>query len=200
MAATKPTRAAPERTPVVILFAETRGFTRMSEILQPPVVLAQTGAFFALSQAAVERQGGIVRNVLNDTLMASFAGERNAQQAVQAAQEIQLEFATIEDAWARDFGIRAAVAIGLHAGDAVIGAADAAGSGAPLIIGDSVSIAERLLHRARAGEFVLSKPVMDALVAGKFALDAEALPPLEIPRREPIGLYGVLRDTRLDFT
>ena len=81
----------------------------------------------------------------------------------------------------------------------MIGAADEA-SGAPLIIGDSVSIAERLLHRARAGEFVLSKPVMDALAAGEFALDAEALPPLEMPRREPIGLCGVLRDTRLDFT
>jgi class 3 adenylate cyclase len=199
MAATKSATAAPERTPVVILFAETRGFTRMSEILQPPVVLAQTCAFFALARAAVERQGGTVRNMLNDTLMASFAGVRHAQQAVQAAQEIQLEFAAVEDRWARDFGIRAAVAIGLHAGDAVIGAADET-SGAPLIIGDSVSIAERLLHRARAGEFVLSKPVMDALTAGKIALDAEALPPLEIARREAIGLYGVLRDTRLDFT
>ena len=199
MAATKPATAAPGRTPVVILFAETRGFTRMSEILQPPGVLAQTCAFFALARAAVERQGGTVRNMLNDTLMASFAGGRRAQQAVQAAHEIQLEFAAVEDRWARDFGIRAEVAIGLHAGDAVIGAAGET-SGAPLIIGDSVSIAERLLHRARSGEFVLSKPVMDALAAGEFALDAEALPPLEMPRREPISLYGVLRDTRLDFT
>jgi class 3 adenylate cyclase len=63
-----------------------------------------------------------------------------------------------------------------------------------------VSITERLLHRARAGELVLSKPVMDALAAAGIALGAQELPPLEIPRREPIPLYGVLRDTRLDFT
>ncbi|MDH5342756.1 MAG: hypothetical protein OEW79_07990, partial [Betaproteobacteria bacterium] len=70
----------------------------------------------------------------------------------------------------------------------------------PLVIGDSVSIAERLLHRARAGEFVFSKTVMDALAATGFAIDAAELPPLVIPRRDPIELFGVLRDTRLDFT
>jgi hypothetical protein len=41
---------------------------------------------------------------------------------------------------------------------------------------------------------------MDALAAAGIALGAQELPPLEIPRREPIPLYGVLRDTRLDFT
>ena len=200
MAAAKSEVTAPERTPVVILFAETSGFTRTSEILQPSVVLARVSEFFALVRAAVERQGGIVRNVLNDTLMASFAGESSAQRAVQAAQEIQRDFSVFEDSWERDYGIRAAVAIGLHAGDAVIGIADGPMAGQPLVIGDTVSVAERLLHRARAGEFVLSKTVMDALTATGFALEAEELPPLEIPRREPIRLFGVLRDTRLDFT
>ena len=200
MAAPKSKVAAPERAPVVILFAETRGFTRTSAILPAPVVLARVSEFFALVRAAVERQGGAVRNVLNDTLMASFSGKGNAQLAVQAAQEIQRDFAAFEESWERQYGIRAAVAIGLHAGDAVIGAADGLTPGQPLVIGDSVSVAERLLHRARAGEFVRSKAVMDALAAAGFALETKALPPLEIPRREALPLFGVLRDTRLDFT
>lgn len=200
MAAPKSKVAAPERTPIVILFAETRGFTRTSDMLQPSVVLARVSEFFALVRAAVERQGGTVRNVLNDTLMASFAGKSNAQQAVRAAQEIQRTFAVFEESWEHDYGIRAAVAIGLHAGDAVVGIAGGPMPGQPLIVGDSVSVAERLLHRARAGELVLSKTVMDALAATGFALEAEELPSLEIPHREPIRLFGVLRDTRLDFT
>jgi len=200
MAAPKSKVAAPERAPVVILFAETRGFTRTSAILPAPVVLARVSEFFALVRAAVERQGGAVRNVLNDTLMASFSGKGNAQLAVQAAQEIQRDFAAFEESWERQYGIRAAVAIGLHAGDAVIGAADGLTPGQPLVIGDSVSVAERLLHRARAGEFVMSNAVMDALAAAGFALETKALPPLEIPRREALPLFGVLRDTRLDFT
>ncbi|MBI3042583.1 MAG: adenylate/guanylate cyclase domain-containing protein [Betaproteobacteria bacterium] len=192
--------AAPERTPVVILFAEMRGFTRTSAILSAPVVLARVSEFFALVRASVERQGGTVRNVLNDTLMASFAGKGNARQAVQAAQDIQRDFAQFEESWERDYGIRAAVAIGMHIGDTVIGTAGGPMAGQTFVIGDCVSIAERLLHRARAGEFVLSKAVMDALAAGGFKLDAQALPPLEIPRREPIRMFGVLLDTRLDFT
>ena len=200
MATTKSKAAGPERIPVVILFAETRGFTRTSDMLDPAVVLARISEFFALVQTAVEQHGGIVRNVLNDNLVASFAGKANAQQAVKAAQTIQREFATYEESWERDYGIRAAVAIGLHAGDAVIGTIGKPVPDQLLIISDSVSIAERLLHRARAGEFVLSESVMDRLTAEKFPLDTEALPPLVIARREPIRLFGVLRDTRLDFT
>ncbi len=200
MAAPKAKAAAPERMTAVILFAETRGFTRTSAILPAPVVLARLAEFFALVRAAVERQGGAVRNVLNDTLMASFSGKAGERQAVQAAQEIQREFSQFEESWERDYGIRAAVAIALHAGDTVFGTAAGAMPGQPLVIGDSVSVAERLLHRARAGEFVLSKTVMDALASAGVALEAQALPPLDIPRRDPVALFGVLRDTRLDFT
>lgn len=199
MAVPKSAAAAPERTPVVILFAETRGFTRTSEILQPSVVLARVSEFFALVRAAVERQGGVVRNVLNDTLMASFADKDHARHAAQAAQEIQRDFAVFEESWEREYGIRAAVAIGLHAGDVVFGVAGNPRP-EPLVVGDCVSIAERLLHRARAGEYLMSEPLMDALRAAGFAIEADKLPPLELPRREPIRLFGVLRDTRLDFT
>jgi class 3 adenylate cyclase len=200
MAAPKSQVNAPGRTPVVILFAETRGFTRTSAILPAPVVLGRVSEFFALARAAVERHGGTVRSVLNDTLMASFAGREYARQAVRAAQAIQGDFGEIQETWARDYGIRAAVAVGLHAGDAVIGTGSGPMAGQALVIGDSVSIAERLMHRARAGEILLSRAVMDGLAAAEFLLDAQALPPLEIPRREPIQLFGVVRDTRLDFT
>lgn len=187
----------PARLPAVILFAETRGFTRTSAILQPAVVLDQAAVFFDLVRTTAERNGGMVHNMLNDTMMAFFAGAARAQQAVQTAQEIQRDFDVIEDAWTRDFGIRAAVAMGLHAGDVVIGAA---GKTPSMVIGDSISIAARLLHRARAGEFVLSSSVMDALGDDRAALAAEPLPPLEITRRDPVQLFGVLRDARLDFT
>jgi adenylate cyclase len=200
MAALKSGETSPERTSVVILFAETRGFTRTSEMLDPSAVLARVSDFFALVWAAVERQGGAVRNVLNDTLVASFAGEGKALRAAQAAQAIQHDFVAFEETLEHGYGIRAAVALGLHAGDAVIGSAGSPMPGQSLIIGDSVSVAERLLHRARAGEYVMSKTVMDTLAGTEFALEAKELPPLEMPRREPIRLFGVLRDPRLDFT
>lgn len=141
----------PERVPLMILFAETRGFTRMSEILEPSVVLACISECFALVSAAIERHEGAVSNVFNDTLVATFAGPDNAQHAVRAAQDIQHDFAPLAEAWERDHDIRAAVALGLHGGDTVVGPAGGPMREQRLIIGDSVSVAERLLHRARAG-------------------------------------------------
>ena len=191
----------PERSPLVILFAEMRGFTGMSDMLDPAIVLARVGEFVTLMSKAVEQHEGAIVNILSDTVMATFTGKDDAQHAVEAAQEIQAGFATLTEAWQRDFGIRAAVSLGLHCGDAVVGFAEKSPTPEQLFVfGDCVSIANRLLHRARSGECVLSETLMDLAAEMGVTIDAEELPPLEIPRRDPIKLFGVLRDARLDFT
>jgi adenylate cyclase len=191
---------APERAPTVIVFAEMRGFTRMSEMLEPAVALARVSEFFALASAAIEQHEGVVLHLVNDTVMATFTGADDAPHAVDAARQIQRDFALLAERWEREFGLKAAVAMGLHAGDAVLGYTEGALADRLLVLGDCVSVAERLLHRARSGEFVLSEGVMEVLRAGGYDLEPEPLPPLEITRREPIHIYGVLLDTRLDFT
>jgi len=179
----------PERSPLVILFAEMRGFTGMSDMLDPAIVLARVGEFVSLMAKAVEAHEGAVVDILSDTVMATFTGQDDAQHAVEAAQEIQAGFATLAEAWRRDFGIRAAVSQGLHCGDAVIGFAKESPTPEQLFVfGDCVSIAN------------LSETLMDLATEMGVAIDAEELPPLEIPRRDPVKLFGVLVDTRLDFT
>lgn len=189
----------PERATVTNLFAKLRGFTRMADTLDPPVVLARASEFFALAAAAVERHEGTVINVVNDTLMATFAGQRGAPHAVQAAQEILRDVTILNAAWQHDHDIRAAVAMGLHGGAAVFGFPGGTMPAQPLVIGDSVSVAELLLHRARAGEIVVSKTLMDALAASGFVLEAKELPLFRVPRREPLRIFGVVLDTRLDL-
>ena len=58
--------AVAQRTPVVILFAETRGFLRKSDQLEAPVVLARLSEFLGLVSTAVERHNGTVLDGLND--------------------------------------------------------------------------------------------------------------------------------------
>jgi adenylate cyclase len=191
---------APERIPTVILFAETRGFTRMSEMLDPAVVLARVSEFFELISTTAQRHDGNVLDVLNDTVMATFTGGGDAQHAIEAAKDIQRDEIALAERWEKDYGIKAAVSVGIHSGDAVVGFTGGALQDQLLIFGDCVSLAERMLHRARAGEFVFSEQVMEVLAADGFQIDAEELPPIEIPRRDPIRIFGVLLDTRLDFT
>jgi hypothetical protein len=61
-------------------------------------------------------------------------------------------------------------------------------------------LAERLPHRARAGEFVLSKALLGALTASGGSIEVGPLSALKIAKREPLQIYGVLLDTRLNFT
>ena len=49
-------------------------------------------------------------------------------------------------------------------------------------------------------EFVMSEDVIGALSVENLDLDAEPLPVMELPRRDPIRIYGVLAAERLDVT
>jgi adenylate cyclase len=200
LTATQIDSVSAKRADLAVLYAEIRGFTRVSAILEPAIVIAGISRFFAMVSAAVERREGVVRSMLNDNLMATFAGPANATHAVEAAQDILRDFTQIEEAWQRDYGFRTAVAMGMHRGDVVVGPSSDKPGAPKLIVGDGVSMAARLLHRARTGEVVLSKAVMDAVDATAPTVDIEKLPALNIPRREPLEIYGVLLDTRLDFT
>jgi adenylate cyclase len=195
--------SAPERRPAAILYVELRNFTRLSETLEAPQVLELANQFFAFTHGHITGRGGRVLSIHNDSVIAAFSGEDRLEfsiYALKAAQQIQREFEPIGERWQNDYALPAAVALGLHAGDTVFGMAGPQDSQQHVAFGDCVSIAERLVHRARAGEIVLSLAFMRAIGATVKTLGAEELPPLDIPRRPPIAIYGIVLNTRLDFT
>ncbi len=204
MRATTPSPdAAAERKSAVILLAEVRNFTRMSEMLEPQQVLRLASEFFSLAAREVAAHGGEVVEIYNDALLAVFRRDSASYQAeggVKAARAILVDFAALAESWREEYGLRTAVALALHHGDTVFGVAGPRGLERRVAFGDSVSVADRLVHRARAGEFVFSDAVMAALAASDLELDPEPLPALELARRPAIKIYGVLLDTRLDFT
>jgi adenylate cyclase len=194
----------PERTAAAILYAELRNFTRLSEVLDPERVLQLASAFFSLAAAAVKAQGGEVFTLQNDALVAAFRTAKPAQsaaQAIQVAQALLRDFGPLGERWQSDYGLPATLSAGVHLGDTIFGMAGPQGAEQYVAFGDTVSIAERLVHRARAGEIVLSAQVAKVLGAETIAgLEAKPLPPLDLGRRPALPIYGILLETRLDFT
>jgi adenylate cyclase len=186
-----------ERRGVAVVFAELRNFTRLSEVLDPERTLELADEFFALVAREVQAQHGKVLAVHNDSVLNVFFA---AADALRAAQAVQREFAPVGERWQTDYGFPAAVALGVHLGNAALGMAGPPGARQYVAFGDCVSVAERLVHRARAGEIVFSLDFFQAVGADPEELGAEALPPLELARRPAIPLYGLLLETRLDFT
>jgi adenylate cyclase len=191
-----------ERREAAILYAEMRNFTRLSEALPPEKVLELANDFFSFCAMAVTANKGKVLSVQNDALIAAFAtGERKgfAERALKAARDLQREFGALGTEWKAQYGLSAAVSSAAHLGEAVFGYAGPIGAQQFVAFGDCVSICERLVHRARAGEVILSADFMKALGTSAQKLGAEELPPIEIAKRAPIPIYGILLETRLDF-
>ena len=195
---------APDRRQAVLLDSELRGLARMSEALEPDLVLRLANDFFSFAANIVATHGGEAVTSQHDTLLSVFVRgsppPQTAQQAVRAAQRIQAEYPSLAEKWRTSYGLRTAVAQGLHLGEAVLGVAGPKGLEHRVAFGDSVSLAQHMVSRARAGEFVMSEAVMGALSVENLDLDAEPLPQLELPHRAPIRIYGVLLEGRLDFT
>ena len=192
-----------ERRAAALLYAELRNFTRMSEVLEAAKVLALANEFFSLAGRIVREQSGKVLSVQNDSLLAAFAAGPAAQfagNAIKAAQDLTREFAPTGERWQTEYGLPAAMSVGIHLGETVFGMAGPQGAQQYVAFGDPVSVTERLVHRARNGEIVISLPVMKALGPAVQTLGAEELPPLELPKRPPIPIYGMVLETRLDFT
>lgn len=197
------TRKLAERAPAVLMHVELRNFTRLSEVLDPQRVLQLVSAFFSLAAATVKTQNGEVFSLQNDCLVAAFRSGRPAQcalQGVTAAQLLLREFAPVGERWQTDFGLPAAAAVGLHLGETLFGMAGPHGGEQYVAFGDTVSITERLVHRARAGEIVISADLVKLFGTAAASLGAKPLPPLDLGRRPALPIYGVLLETRLDFT
>jgi adenylate cyclase len=188
---------AVERRNIAVLYAELRNFTRLSEVLDPAKVMELANEFFAIAGRQMAGHSGKVLMVHNDAMLGIFTA---AADALVAAQGVQHEFPSVGERWQTEYGFPAAVALGIHVGEAVLGMAGPLGAQQYVAFGDCVSIAERLLHRARAGEIVLSSDLIRALGIDAESIGAEPLPPLGLARRPAIPIYGILLETRLDFT
>ena len=192
-----------DRRQAVLVCTELRGLARMSEALDPSLVLFLANEFFAFAADTVAAHNGEAVTSQHEMLLSAFTRGnplQTSQQAVRAAQRIQADYPALAEKWRAAYGLRTAVAQGLHLGEAVLGIAGPRGLERRVAFGDSVSLAQFMVGRARAGEFVMSEAVMGALSVENLDLDAEPLPQLELPRRAPIRIYGVLVEGRLDFT
>lgn len=194
---------ATDRRQAVLLCTELRGLARMSDALDPSLVLFLANEFFSFAGDVVTAHAGEAVTSHHEMLLSVFTRGnviQAAQQAVRAAQRVQADFPALADKWRTTYGLRTAVAQGLHMGEAVLGLAGPRGQEHRVAFGDSVSVAQCMLNRARAGEFVMTEALMGALSVDNLNLDAEPLPQMELPRRPPIRIYGVLVSERLDFT
>lgn len=149
---------AGERRDVVALFADMRGFTRMSEALAPQQVVGILNKFFSTLTEVAHRHDGTVLSMAGDCLLIGFglplALPNVELSALRAARDIVVQIKPLSALWQSNFGVQVGVGIGLNRGDVIVGNVGSQSYMSYTIIGDAVNIAARLTDLARPGEIV----------------------------------------------
>lgn len=192
------------RTRAVVLFADLRGFTGISERLSPHEVVPLLNEYFSLLTEITFRHEGTVFHMAGDCLMVGFGvpleQRDSSQRAVLAGQEMLERFSRLADSWRDRHQIETGLGIGINEGDVVAGNVGSSSFMNYTLIGDAVNIASRLCQRARAGELVFSGTVKRSLDARGFDVHAVELPPMTLRgRTSSIDIFCVPLERRLDL-
>jgi adenylate cyclase len=196
--------SADTRTHAVVLFADLRGFTSISEQLEPHHVVPLLNEYFSLLTEITFRHEGSVFHMAGDCLMLGFGvpleQPDSPQRAVQAAREMLAGFNELARSWKARYQIEAGLGIGINEGDVVAGNVGSSSYMSYTLIGDTVNIAARLCQRARAGEMLFSRALKQSLDARGVDVGATALPPLQLRgRSHPIDIFCVPLAARLQL-
>ncbi len=174
----------------MVLFADLRGFTRLSELLDPADLLKLLNEFFERMTRIVQRAGGTVFHFAGDALMAGFGVPATqpdaASRAVGCGLRMIAQSRSLFERWPATVGL----GIGINRGEVIAGNVGSNDYMSYTLIGDVVNVASRLTTRARAGEVLMSKSVLASIHQWGETLDAVALPPISIRGKEqPIEAY-----------
>lgn len=192
------------RVRAAVLFADMRGFTRISEQISPAEVVPLLNEYFSLLTRITFEHQGTVFNMAGDCLMVGFGVPLEQQdapvRAVKAGRDMLARFRGLALEWKSRLGIEIGLGVGINEGEVIAG-----NIGSPVfmsytIIGDTVNVASRLAQRARAGELLFSLSVKQSLEKARLDIAPLPLPPLVLRgRSQPVEIYCVPIGERLDI-
>ena len=145
---------------ITILFADIRGFTRISEHAAPERIVSLLNKYFSAMTDIIFAHGGTLDKYLGDGLMALFgaptATPEDASNALNAAVAMQRRVLGINQELEADGFPELNVGIGLHTGEVTVGYIGSERRSEYTAIGDTVNTASRLESNAKGGEILIS--------------------------------------------
>lgn len=140
------------RRNVVVLFSDLRDFTRLSESLEPEILIEVLNGYFQEMVGAIQRHGGLVDKFIGDAVLAVFGLTEGQGDPAIAAVAASLEMRRRLEAYnARlaERGLELHSGIGIHAGEAVAGYLGSTDRLEFTVIGHTVNVASRIEGHAR---------------------------------------------------
>ena len=152
---------------IAVLFVDVRGFTTMSERLEPEKVVHILNRYLTMASDCVEKHKGTLDKFVGDAMMAFWGApipqDDAVANAVRTAADIVKGAARVSVELKDEIGEELRVGVGVHYGPAVVGNMGAEKHMDYTAIGDTVNTAARLEANAPAGTVYISRNAADVL-------------------------------------
>ena len=152
---------------IAVLFVDIRGFTPMSESLDPPTVVEIINKYLTLTTQCIMRHHGTLDKFVGDCTMAFWNAplpqEDPVYLACKAAMDMVEGSKALGEELMEKYGRTVSFGIGVHYGPAVVGNIGAPQRMDYTAIGDTVNTSARLEANAPGGKVLISRVVADAL-------------------------------------
>ena len=182
-----------ENRRIAVLFVDIRGFTPMSESLEPEQVVGILNEYLQLTTQSVFNNGGTLDKFIGDATMAIFNApfdlEDYVYKAVCTARDIASGSSELEKKLMERFGRTISFGIGINCGNAVVGNIGCEYGMDYTAIGDTVNTAARLESKTGPGEILVSQAVYEQL---RERVPMEYVGQLQLKgKKEPANVYRV---------
>ena len=151
------------RRNIAVLFVDIRGFTSMSESLEPEQVVSILNEYFSVVYSSIIAWNGTLDKFIGDAAMAIFNAPNDVEDyvfnAVCAADDIQKGFEPLREKFMSEYGKEVHLGIGINSGTAIVGNIGCMGRFDYTAIGDTVNTASRLESKALPGQILISETV-----------------------------------------
>ena len=153
-----------EEREVSILFTDIRGFTSMSENMEPEQVVMTLNEYFSEMIDIVFKHNGTLDKIIGDELMVVFgaplAAEDDTERALNTAVEMQNKIKELNNIRKHRGEEPVLVGAGINKGFVVSGNIGSRDMMDYTVIGDTVNLGSRLCSAAGPGEIIVSKEVI----------------------------------------
>ena len=183
------------KRPVVVFFSDIRGFTPMSEAMNPDEIAGLLTEYFTEMVDIVFEHSGTLDKFMGDAIMALWgapiAHEDDADRAMQCAIDQIETLEKMNAKWAESGRQPLAIGIGINFGEVFAGNIGSNRRLEYTVIGDAVNTASRLCSSAGGNEILISEPFYKEL---KNPPKVEALEPIQVKgKAKKVPVYRVKR-------
>lgn len=156
-----------ENRDIAVLFVDIRGFTPMSEGLEPEQVVSILNEYLSLTTNSIFKNNGTLDKFVGDATMAVFNApfdlDDYVYRAVCTARDIAAGSDELEKKLMERFGKSVSFGIGVNCGPAVVGNIGCEFRMDYTAIGDTVNTAARLEANAKRGQILISDNVYERI-------------------------------------